>query len=101
MVEVRLKQRADKTMYYEVLVSSQVRTNPQLKNKGILEFERGAEERTRQKLGMLAGALAEDLCEKYGDTLDPSDVANAVMEWFIDAKMGMPSAINTNTQDSV
>lgn len=81
MVEIRLNQRpSDHTLYYEVLVSSQVRCVPQLKNKGILEFMKEPRERTRQKVGLLAGALAEDLCDRYSDTLDPGSCAKAAMD---------------------
>jgi len=34
----------------------------------------------RQKVGVLAGAIAEELCEAYSDTLEPSAVARAAME---------------------
>jgi hypothetical protein len=70
-VEIRIMRRPDKTLYFEVLVRSVVK--PMLKNKGILEFERGINQ--RGVIGTLAGALAEALCEKYSDTLDPSTVA--------------------------
>jgi hypothetical protein len=61
-------QRTDRTLYYEVKVRSVVR--PRLRTVGILEF--GA---TPGQLGVLAGALAEGLCEKYHDTLEPSAAA--------------------------
>lgn len=70
-VEIRIMRRPNKTLYFEVLVRSNIK--PMLKNKGILEFERGINQ--RGTVGILAGALAEQLCERYGDTLDPSTVA--------------------------
>ena len=69
-VEVCLMQRTDKSLYYEVYVASAVK--PGLLNKGIMEFERGNQS---QKVGALAGALAEMFCEKYSDTIDPSSCA--------------------------
>ena len=80
MVEVRLMQRTDKSLYFEVLVSSNVRNMPQLKAKGIHEFGQDASSTEGQKLGLLAGALAEGLCERYGDTLEPSNCARAAIE---------------------
>ena len=74
MVEVRLMQRGNRSMYYEVLVSSAVKCDPQLKLKGIVEFTNGRE---GQKVGWLAGAMAETLCERYSDALDPSECASA------------------------
>ena len=69
-VQVCLMQRADKTLYYEVYVASSVKRG--LLNKGIMEFERGNQS---QKIAALAGALAEIFCEKYSDTIDPSECA--------------------------
>ena len=69
-VEIRIMRRPDQTMYYAVLVRSKVK--PSLKKKGILEVERGNQ---RDVIGTLAAAMAEELCEQYSDTLDPSTVA--------------------------
>ncbi len=33
-----------------------------------------------QQVGVYAGAQAEDMCEKFSDTLDPNDVARVAME---------------------
>ena len=33
-------------------------------------------------MGVLAGAIAEELCEAYGDTLEPSAVARSAMEAY-------------------
>lgn len=81
MVELRLMQRPnDKSLYYEVLVASEVMAARGLKLKGIQEFEKEPAEITRQRLGLLAGALAEELCARYSDTLEPSACAKAIME---------------------
>ena len=72
-VEVRIMRRSDKTLYFAVLVRSKVKIG--LKNKGILEFKKGLNQ--RGAVGILAGSLAEMFCEKYSDTLDPSDTAAA------------------------
>lgn len=77
MVEVRLMKRQDRSYYYEVLVSSATRRRPQLKVKGILEAPTSA-----QQVGVLAGALAEILCERYDDRLEPSEVAHAAANTF-------------------
>jgi hypothetical protein len=77
MVEVRLMQRQDRSLYYEVLVRSRVR--PDLKAKGIHEFGQDVESTEGQKLGLLAGALAEHLCLQYSDTLEPSNCARAAI----------------------
>ena len=80
MVEVRLMQRTDRTLYFEVLVNSNVRSVPQLKAKGIHEHGQDETSTEGQKLGLLAGALAEGLCERYGDTLDPGACARAAID---------------------
>jgi hypothetical protein len=76
-VELSLKQRVNRTCYWELKVSSEVR--PGLKSVGILEHVRTNQ---RQHLGTLGGAMAEELCEKYNDTLDPSSVASVAMEAY-------------------
>jgi len=35
---------------------------------------------TAQRLGAAAGAAAEDLCERFGDTIEPSEVARVAVE---------------------
>ncbi len=69
-------QREDKTLYYEVKVGSEVK--PLVKAVGILEYA----DADLKKITVLGGALAEHLCEKYGDTLDPDIVARAAHEAF-------------------
>lgn len=79
MVEVRMMKRVDDGTYYlEVLVSSQTRVRPQLKNKGIVELKDANE----QVVGVLAGALAEQLCDRYNDTVEPSQAAKDAMEAY-------------------
>lgn len=80
-VEVRYMQRPDKTKFYQVLVRSSV--NPTLKKIG--EFEQAnarSEKKTAQLIGVLAGAMAEELCEQYDDTIDPSNAARAAVEAY-------------------
>jgi hypothetical protein len=86
MVEVRLMQRQDHSLYFEVLVNSRVKTNPQMKMKGILEHP----DTTKQKVGLLAGALAEELCERHGSDVDPSEAARYGMEAYRELLMDNP-----------
>jgi len=76
-IDLRLMQRQDKTLYFELRVRSRV--NPRLKLLGIQEFESGNQ---AQKIGILAGAMAEELCEGHQDTLEPSAAARAAMEAY-------------------
>ena len=73
MIQLRLMQRDDKTLYFEMKVRSEVK--PTVKVMGILE----AADAKPQTIAALGGALAETLCEKYADTLDPSTVATAAV----------------------
>lgn len=78
-VEIRLMQRRNKSLYFEVRVRSEVK--PRVKKVGIFEkMEDG--KREAQKIAILAGAMAEELCEQYNDTLDPSNVAKAAVEAY-------------------
>ena len=66
-VKVRLLQRADKTHYWEVSVRS--KKYPRLLSKGIWEWARNDQ---AHEVGILAGAMAEQLAAKYKDTrMDP------------------------------
>jgi hypothetical protein len=76
-VTLGLFQRENKTLYWELSVRSEVK--PRVLKIGIMEFG-GNTEKERQQLGVLGGALAEELCEQYNDTLEPSGVARATME---------------------
>ncbi|RKZ20175.1 hypothetical protein DRQ50_00015 [bacterium] len=77
MVEVRLNQRTDLTFYYDVLVHSNVK--PGLRMKGIHEAFKDDASTEAQRLGLLAGGLAELLCDRYGDTIEPSACARAAV----------------------
>lgn len=73
-VRVTVCQREDGTRYYDVRVRS--KTKPMISWQGILEYPA-----PHQKVAVLAGALAEELCEKYGDSkLDPSECARRALE---------------------
>ena len=76
-VRINARQRADTSIYWEVMVRSGVR--PRLLKVGILEFERRDQ---AEKIMVLAGALAEELCEQYHDTLDPGSVARAARDCY-------------------
>lgn len=71
-----LRQRSDRTLYWDVRVQSAVR--PGLRKIGILEFK----DATRLHVQALAGALAEQLCLQYKDMLDPDQVAAAAGEAY-------------------
>lgn len=80
-VEVRYLQRPNRTRFFQVLVRSHVK--PHLKKIGELEdTTHGSEKKLAQKIGVLAGAMAEQLCEEYKDDVEPSNVARAAMEAF-------------------
>lgn len=71
LVEIQLTKRIqDGSLYLSVFVRSERR--PSLQLMGILEHEKTDQ---GQKVGMLAGALSEELCERYADTIDPSIAA--------------------------
>lgn len=82
-VAIRLMQRIDKSQYFEICVSSDrtfkgPHNRPQLRS--IVERDFSAE----AKIEVLAGALAEDLCERFGSTLDPGEVAKTARSVFLD-----------------
>jgi hypothetical protein len=37
-----------------------------------------------QKVGWLAGGIAETLCADYGDQVEPSEIANLAVECYMD-----------------
>lgn len=80
-VVMRLMRRKDGSEFIEICVSSD-RTykgpynRPQMRSVIERNFAATA------KIEVLAGALAEDLCEKYGATLDPSEVARTAAEVY-------------------
>lgn len=56
--------------------------HPRTKRIGIIEQGKRTTAQERQHVGVLAGAIAEELCEAYGDTLEPSAVARSAMEAY-------------------
>lgn len=76
-VRINLMQRTDKTLYYEVKVRSEIK--PMVSKVGITEHSVGVRGNARRVV-LLAAAMAEQLCEEYGDTLDPADVAREAAE---------------------
>jgi hypothetical protein len=78
-IKVRLMQRrADSSYYFEVRVRSVVK--PNLIRIGIVEYREDA--RIPQKIAALAGALAEELDERYHDTIEPSAAAATALECY-------------------
>jgi hypothetical protein len=81
VVRVVAKQRTtDGSIYLEVWVRSAVR--PRLSKMGIMEHGEHSQVKERQVVGALAGAMAEQLCEQYRDTVEPSAVARAAMDAY-------------------
>ena len=84
-VEVRLMKRMPcpkgvNPYYFEVFVRSSVRRFHKM--KGIWEHERRDQ---TQEIGILAGHLAEEMAERYGESkLDPSDCARAAMQAYVE-----------------
>ena len=68
-VELNLMKRLDGSQYIGVWVRSQAR--PDLRQGTIVEREQGC----GRKIPRVAGALAEALCEKYGDARDSVEIA--------------------------
>lgn len=85
-VRIRLCRRPDGTHYWQISVRSIVR--PTLLRNGIIE----AAAANSQLVGCLAGALAEELCERYNDKLDPSSVANTATQLFQQLQQRNPEA---------
>ncbi len=75
-VEIVACQRTDRSIYLEVSVRSVLRPNHLL--MGILEHD----EITDNALMVLAGALAEELCVRFGDTVDPDIVAHTAVACY-------------------
>lgn len=80
MVEIKAKMRNSGSIYMEVWVRSSVR--PELLAMGIIEHGEHTKLKERQLVGALAGAIAENLCAKYRDTLEPSAVARAAISAY-------------------
>lgn len=79
-VGVRALRRTDGTIYLEVGVRSVVR--PCIRKWGIIEHREHSPQAERQKVGVLAGALAELLCRDFRDTIEPSGAARAALEAY-------------------
>jgi len=71
-----MKRLSTSDYYFEVWVRSTAR--PDVKQGTIVE--RGPQE--RRNLAIAAGALAESLCEKYGDDRDPTSAAVLAEETY-------------------
>ncbi len=79
-VELNVMMRRDKTVYLEIFVRSEIR--PWLLKKSIMEHGVTTQAKERQGIGTLAGAIAEELCAQYSDTLEPSAVARTAMDCY-------------------
>ena len=79
-VEINAMRRTDRSVYLEIFVRSAIR--PNLLKKGIIEHGRVTQMKECQGVGTLAGAMAEELCAQYNDTLDLSSVARAAMDCY-------------------
>ena len=88
-VGVRALQRTDGSIYLEVGVRSV--TRPSIRKWGIIEHREHSPQAERQKVGVLAGALAELLCRDFRDTLEPSGAARAALEAYDEMVAETPS----------
>ena len=89
-VAIRLMQRIDHSQYFEMCVSSDRAfkgNRPQLRS--IVERDFNAQ----AKLEILAGALAEDLCERFGAKLDPGQVAKTAKSVFLELNSENPKPV--------
>lgn len=78
-VEIKVMQRANKTLYFEVSVTSEA--FPRSSFVGIME--QGKEDNEAQAIGILAGAMTEELCERLSDSVtDPGRMALAAVECY-------------------
>ena len=84
-VELKLKQRVDGSQYIEVWVRSSAR--PVLRQGTIVERVN----ESFRRIPFVAGAIAENLCDKYGDVRDPRDVAKAAEQASLELDMDHPS----------
>ena len=64
------------------MVKSQVR--PRIARHGIIEFNVLPAKQQLQKVGLTGAVLAEELCEKYGDTLTPETTGRACQDAYLD-----------------
>lgn len=72
-VEIKVMQRTDRTLYYEIEVRSV--TKPQSLFQGILEVGKNTNE--EKAVMILAGAMAEEIAARLGDNqIDPGKIAS-------------------------
>jgi len=86
-VQLNLMQRPNNAQYFEVWVRSSA--DPRIRNGSIIERHAGE----GKSIELLAGALAEGLCEKYGDDRDSCDVAKAAREAYREICLEKPVAV--------
>ena len=80
-VNVRLMQNQDGVQWANVQVHS--RRKPDLCRQGNVRLS-GTTTEMCQKVGWLAGGIAETLCADYGDQVEPSEIANLAVECYMD-----------------
>ncbi len=83
-----MRAKTDKSYYLQVDVYSEVRFG--LFKRGIVELGRNNATRTRQLAATLAAAMAEELCNAYGDTIDPSAAASQALAAYDELNMENP-----------
>lgn len=86
-VELKLMQRTDKTQYFEVWVRSEIK--PSLRRGTVVERDFRAE----TKIEICAGAIAEEMCEAFDDTLDPGEVARQAKLAFLELNNENPRPV--------
>ena len=77
-LEVQIWSRPNKTRFIKVILRSKIK--PELLSCNQLDLEPTSA--MPAKVGILAGALAEHQCEFYGDTHEPTEIAQFAMEAF-------------------
>lgn len=76
-LEVQIWSRPDETKYVKVILRSTVKSNILSSNQMDLDPIN-----MPQKVAVMAGALAEYQCEKFGDIHEPMEIARLGMEAF-------------------
>lgn len=78
-VTVSVYKRKDGTHFLRVMVASVIK--PTLRNRYHTDLDRYTNEMDFLKAVMIgAGAAAEQLCERYGDPLDPDEIAGEAVK---------------------
>lgn len=91
-VQVSVHRRPDKTLYYQVEVWGAQFTRSSM--QGILEL---GTPREAYAIAVLAGALAEELCTRLGDTLlDPAMAANTAAQTYRELRAENPHLLTGN-----